>query len=332
MNKGSLKIALTLMSILAILGAGSISVGLIFHINILSYVGYAVFIVGILFLVMFAVMLTNSDKEVYISNNSDNKTKNVQQQEYETDYASLTKPEIMEFIKEDGVENTILDKVQQQWQDDEEIVLAAVEARSENFKYASNRLKNNMEIALAAFDGAEFKEDIILQTGDELKNTYEYFEKVIELGGEYIESVAKYASEKLRNSKKFAKLVLAWNGEEIQYFSEEIKNDQRFVELAVENGAPISKSTNKDALLAAVKKSPHFLDDKNELLNDKEFILKVAEFYGDVYKVIPNILKFDKDFMLGLIKYNKKAADVLPKKLLADEDYMKKVNKIIKGK
>ncbi len=71
MNKSGLKIAVALMSILALLGAGVIAVGLIFRIDMLAYVGYAVFMVGILFVVMFAGMLAHKSKEVYSSTKKD---------------------------------------------------------------------------------------------------------------------------------------------------------------------------------------------------------------------------------------------------------------------
>lgn len=324
MNNSNLKIALTISCVLAVLGACIIAAALIFHINILSFVGYVVFVIGILFIVIFSSLKNQNDNK-----EKNNKVETQQQQNNETDFSALSKQQIISLILEDGGENLVLDVFPEKWRDDYDVALAAVEMNGKNFEYASDKLKNNMKIALTAFENGEFKEKIISQTGEELKNNYNYFAKVIGmLGDDTFVQVAKYASKNLKSDKKFAKLILSWDGSEIQYFSKEIKQDPDFVQISVENGASVSKDTDKKALLAAVKKSPHFLDDKNELLNDKEFILKVAEFYGDVYKIIPNILKFDKEFMLKLIKINKKAVEALPKKLLRDEEFMTAVNKV----
>ena len=315
------KTAMAISAIAIIMGSLAITLSLIIDLTVLSFVGYSVFIVGLVCLVIFA-SLGNKQKP-----KSRNNKQTFLKKEKGIEFYSLSKDKIMDVIEKDGGENVILDTLPESLRDNRDIVLNAVELNSNNFEYASQRLKNDLEIALAAFENSEHRETTMAQTGNKLKSNYEYFANIIEIMGQDTHiKVAKYASDKLKNDEKFAKLVLGWDGTEIQYFSKEIQQKPALAMLAIENGAPITKDTNEETLLNIIKKSPHFLDDKNELLHNKEFLLKVAEIYADVYKIIPAILKFDKNFMLELIKTNKHAAKVLPKKLLEDEDFMKKVS------
>ena len=160
-------------------------------------------------------------------------------------------------------------------------------------KYASETLKNDKEVALAAVKKDGYA---IIYLPEELKKDKEIVLEAIKSNGKTF----KYASEELRNDRKFVLKAVKEDGEALMYASEALKNDKKIVLAAVnENGYALGEASeelrnNKLFLLKAIMINGESLFCTTEEPIDNEVILFIAyasTIINTIRKDIMNIIK-----------------------------------------
>ena len=130
---------------------------------------------------------------------------------------------------------TILEVVAERFQNDREVVLAAVQSKGRELEYASERLQNDREVVLDAID-----EDPMAFSfaSSALQNDREIVMRVISddrlhpyYGSEY--EVLAHVSEELRNDREVVLAAVRRNGFELDNASEELKDNDEVVAEAV---------------------------------------------------------------------------------------------------
>ena len=130
-----------------------------------------------------------------------------------------------------------------QFNNDKEIVKAAVEIDGDYLKYASEDLRNDKEIVLLAISDSS---DAFQYAHDLLKSNREVVLEVLSKNGHALQ----YVSENLKNDKEIVMLAVSKYGDDLIYASEELKNDKDFaikcIELSNENIKYISINLLRD--------------------------------------------------------------------------------------
>ncbi|MFM7684286.1 MAG: DUF4116 domain-containing protein, partial [Bacteroidota bacterium] len=227
---------------------------------------------------------------------------------------------IIEALKQNGL---ALKFVNDRFKNNEALVSIAVKQNGMALEFASDSLRNNEDIALIA----------LLQN----KKSYKYI-------GEVADNSVQIQTERIKNmiidgeikndDSDIAKTCCQLNGNLLEYFSDEIKNDTSVVSLAIENNgssfrfASNNLRQNKQFILATVK---NIELDVLQLLfkNLKEvengYKCSQSEDEADieyVFKYMDTKLNSDKDLFLEVIKKYPCALQYANDKLLNNLDFM----------
>lgn len=154
-----------------------------------------------------------------------------------------------------------------------EIVKIAVTQNGLSLKYASPELRNNPDIvrvAVTQYGSA------LMFASEELKNNYEIVKVAVTQEG----SALKYASEELKNNFNIVKIAVTQEGFALKYASPELQNNPDIVRLAL--------TSNEMGLLAfeyvgdELKKNYEFM---KEMIIQNGYVLELAslEFQNDSY-------------------------------------------------
>ena len=250
-----------------------------------------------------------------------------------------TEEEIFEALEEEGSE--LLWGAPSELLADRKFMLKAVKKCGLSLEYASDELKNDEKIVLAAIQG-----------GDEWGTRYAF--------------AFEYASEELRSNKEFVlKAVKVSEGLALDSASEELKNDKDVVLMAVSHGeepsqfdpitalqfASTTMRADKDVVLAAVKRNGWCLADASEELKadkevvmaatinspwsltyassalraDKEFILEVVRHTGYALQYVSDELKADKEVVLVAVRQDADALYYASEQFKADKEFILEV-------
>lgn len=165
------------------------------------------------------------------------------------------------------------------YEDDEEIVRIAVAANSENLAYASERLKNNIDIAKIAFisDSEVFDKEPLKKYKGAIVADREFVKEYLKkalfpvLPSEYedddeIALIAVKAdgnnyrllSDRLKNEKTLAKVAVQNDGYCLEYAPDCIKNDWSFIKELIENAAD-------EEIVAIISQSGNDIKQMNEV-------------------------------------------------------------------
>lgn len=223
--------------------------------------------------------------------------------------------------------------------DDIDVVLAAIEKDGKAILYASDNLKNNVDLVsqalkngagLSYFNYLPFKlqnrENLLLTLNNgggliaDIPTNLRSDKEIVMIAVKYYGENLSQASTELKNDKEIVMAAVKSFGEMLEYTSDELRNDPKIVLAAVtENGAALKFASeelknNREIAITAVRNKNNFLINSkhplayigNILKIDKEIILEAFKG-GSNYKILENELVpvnllNDKDFVLKLLK------------------------------
>ena len=191
------------------------------------------------------------------------------------------------------IEELFNESINKQFLKDKDIMLAAVNTDGNSLQFASQTLRSDREIALAAFNNLKA----------ELSSVHKYGLKVIDKkflnDSELMLSALKHAkgdhsqfypliSENLKADKEFMTQAIYINGNSIQYASEKVLEELK---------------SDREIILAAVKESVYNLEyASEELRGDKEIVTIAIMGEGCCLKYASEELKGNREIVLAGVK------------------------------
>lgn len=198
---------------------------------------------------------------------------------------------VMEQLEWGGME---LEHASPELQDDEEVVLTAVQDTGEALQFASERLRGNKEIVLAAVKGEYGSAHVLQYATEDLKDD----EEMMLAATAEIWRNFKFASDRLKKDKNFILQVVGqskFSGSALQFVSEELKSDREFIMQVIKIDG-----------LAICEASP-------EIQNDREFILKAVKQNGSVFGGLYEHYRIDPEIVIEAAKqYDNALRDTSP--------------------
>lgn len=146
---------------------------------------------------------------------------------------------------------------------------------------------------------------------------------------------ADMVCESLRKDKKFiAKAVKASVNYYFYCMPKELKADKDICEALVGSNyenmdlVPEELLNDEEFILRVAKKDIRSIGKSSQLLKNADFMLKAMDINPKAIDYASLILRMNKDFMLKAIKKNPKAKDLIPFKLQEDKEFMAEVAKL----
>ncbi len=251
---------------------------------------------------------------------------------------------------------TFKDISEELW-DDEEIVQAALNAAPIALKYASDRLKNDINFIIWSLENAggevcgrfsdephydDFLEDdfecssiadcVWKYAGDQIRDSESILDVINGLDDEWdksseLRTALSYASPRLRNSKTFMTKAVKLNGLTLEYASTELINDKGIVLEALKENpesfmyAGKSFRDNPEIVLLAVKKNGVVLEyATEEIKKNKNVVLEAVQQKGRALKFANINLQNDKDVVLEAVKQDAQSLKFAHKNLQKDKE------------
>jgi uncharacterized protein (UPF0262 family) len=243
-----------------------------------------------------------------------------------------TTNEELEILEKIGKDAKAIQEVSNELMQNKEFLLKAIKENSYIIIYLNDDLKNDKDIVLEAI---KKHIDLFEYASDELKNNKEFIEKFIDTPSEYSnEEIFEYVSDDLKNDKEFVMKIIKEHGRLVEYASEELKNDMDIALTALYNDrnsikhlnkelftnkekvlklvkinseilsyAPYEFRQDRDIISASIEANGHTLSyaKYNDLIKDKELILKALETGGSIIEYADISLREDKQFILEAI-------------------------------
>jgi hypothetical protein len=190
--------------------------------------------------------------------------------------------------------------------DDEELIyeLLSVKTYTFEFKYISDRLKNNYDFILKVI---KKNSDILEYVSKEFKNNIEIVLETVNTNGYML----KYASKQLQNNKKVVLEAIKNYGLALKYAGKELKNDKDIVLHAVNrNGLALQYVNNelkndKDIVSCAVNNNGVSLCYAGEeFKDDKDIVLCAVNNEGGALQYASERLQNDKEIVLHAVTNN----------------------------
>ncbi|MGR3973108.1 MAG: DUF4116 domain-containing protein, partial [Candidatus Rhabdochlamydia sp.] len=200
-----------------------------------------------------------------------------------------------------GDEETLLRYVSDEWQDDYDIVFAAIQKHWNSLKHASERLKDNPDLVLAA----------VKQNGHALK----------------------HASERLKDNPDLVLAAVKQNGHALKHASDRLKNDRNLILAAIkpieaqpryQTGASFYRGVeliSAAGAFTAAKQNGAALEHTGEKLRDDPSVVLIAvQKDGVALQHASDRLKNDRNLVLAAVKQNGNALEHASKRLQDDHD------------
>jgi len=169
------------------------------------------------------------------------------------------------------------EKEKENWSD-KEYVLDRVKNDGRALQYASEELRANKEIVLAAIKKAEYPGWALKYASEELRANKEILLEAVKNDGEAL----NFASEELRANKEIVLAAVNVNGDVLEYASKELQADKEVVLCAIKecgyalNFASEEFQADKDIVMMAISTYVPAIDcASEELRRDKEIIQKI---------------------------------------------------------
>lgn len=219
----------------------------------------------------------------------------------------MKRDEIKEKLKANGL---LLAELDQETKEDKELVILAVTENPFSIQFASEALRDDLEVLTAAYKAKSFFR--------EYKNP----------GGR---SIIGYASQEQQNSIDLLLTLLKYDSGLIHHFPRHYLQEEYFMKKAVaRNGIVIRFADekiryNRDLVLIAAKENGAFLMDNgfNHFLMDREVALNACISNSNVIEYLPDEFKNDKNFVQGVLKNSYVGALMLqhfPRSILKQKD------------
>jgi hypothetical protein len=214
----------------------------------------------------------------------------------ELDEDILHKHAVLAAVKDDA---EALEHASDRMKDDKDVVLAA-----SSLDYASDRLRNDKDAVLAA---VKIYGLTLEWVSDRMKDDTDAVLAAVKQDGAALE----HASARLQDDKDFVLAAVKQSDSyALNYASDRLKNDKEVVLAAVKNNALRSGWALKYA--------------SDRLENDKEVVLAAVKNYGTALQWASDRLKNDPDVVLAAVKNNEWALQYASARLQDDPDRLKK--------
>jgi hypothetical protein len=223
-------------------------------------------------------------------------------------------------------------KIKGEFKDDKEFVMNVIPTNGFLLKHISDRLAQDHDITLEACKGYEQAHSLKYATDEMKDNDDTVYTICCECGDAFV-----HASNRLKNDKLFVlkltktprgscgilharkdmlkdktiiEQILRINGNMLDYFSDEVKNDYYYVSLAINNDPRslqyASERLRSDKKLINtifhefVKYGGYFQYISDELKKDKQYIIHLINNGIDVYHYLSPDMKIDEDIIKAL--------------------------------
>jgi len=179
--------------------------------------------------------------------------------------------------------------------DNFEVVLTAVRQSAWTLKFASERLRGNLEVVLAATTRRDG--DVLKFASKTLRGDCEAMAAIIRASSGY---VFKYASKALRGDPKLLRLALQTDDRALEFASEELRGDREIVLEAVRARANRERNYGLDP---CQRRNNHpFSYATEELRQDRDFVLKAVATQGECLHFAATELKTDRELVEIAVK------------------------------
>ncbi|EFC42104.1 predicted protein [Naegleria gruberi] len=217
--------------------------------------------------------------------------------------------------------------VDDNFRNDREIVMAAVNENGRTLKYASSELRNDFEIVKTA---ARNNRRALWYASKQLSSNKEIVMTAVKSNGLSLE----YMPTQIRNDRKIVKIAIQENGNALGYASKELKSDKEIALLAIESSpkayecASNQLTNDQDLILKVLSKSCDYIfgiDQSIKLFkNDRKFILAIAKLDG--LKALRNAsleLRDNREIVIEAVQQNPNALVYASSELRNDKEIVK---------
>ncbi len=209
---------------------------------------------------------------------------------------------------------------------DKDVALAGVkDGRSDILRFLSDALKNDKDVVLAACSRKIYSNEF-KYASNELKQDKEFVLSLVMNQGKALEDV----SEELQNDRDVVLAAVKSHGDALKYAGKELQNDKDIVLAAVSSYSWYSWTleyaseklrNDKDVVSAAIQCSGYALKYAGaELQNDKAIVLAAVSSYGEALEYASYNLQGDRDVVLAAVNANGKALKYASRVLQDDKD------------
>ena len=225
---------------------------------------------------------------------------------------------------------------------DKDFMIKAVKRNGLTLKYASDELKNDAEVVLAAIEGGDvcgYFAEALEFASDELKDDKSIVMAAVSRRGEAL----RFASDRLRCDRDVVMAAVDQSGWALEYASDELRNDEEVVLTAIQGGddtcngysfameyASEELKSNKEFMIKAIEltEGEAFAKASDTLKNDKEIVLIAVKNCSPPHQCDPTIvlayasdqMKADKDVVLAAVRRNGWSLNYASEELKADRD------------
>lgn len=214
---------------------------------------------------------------------------------------------------------------------DKGIVKMAVIAQKDNFRYASEELRGDLEFLKELYEEEPYLSKTIMKyTSEEIRNNKEF----VRLVAKADIRVLAYIGDELKNDFEFALELVREDPDAITYMSEEVKNEKQIVLEAVRgDGRIIEKlsdelKADKDIQIEAVKTYGYALQYADEeLRSNPQVVLDAVKSNGNALRYASDELKADEDVVLAAVNSEGNALRYASKELRCDYNVVMKAVK-----
>ena len=178
------------------------------------------------------------------------------------------------------------------------------ELRKVSLKTASEELKNNPEVVMAA---VKQNYHALKYASEDLKSNSEFMLEAVKLNY----NVLEYASEEMRSNPAVILEAIKQNGFALEYASEDLKSNSEFMLEAVKLNYNVLEyageemKSNSEFVLEAVKQNGFALEyASEELKSDPEIVMAAVKQYHQALQYASDELKSNLEFMFEAVNLN----------------------------
>jgi predicted methyltransferase len=189
-------------------------------------------------------------------------------------------------------------------QNNQKVVLAAVQKNGAVLNFASKELQNNEKVVLAAVQKDGW---VLVYASKELQNN----EKVVLAAVQQSGWALKYASKEMQNNEKIVLAAVQQYGWALEFASKEMQNNEKVVLAAVQQYgwalefASKEMQNNEKIVLAAVQRYGLALDyASKELQNNEKIVLAAVQQNGWALQVASKELRNNEKIVLAAVQKN----------------------------
>ena len=197
---------------------------------------------------------------------------------------------------------------------DKKFVLATLKESGYALQYANEGLKNDKDLVVAAVQ----RHGLALQFASlELQNDRATVLAAVQQNG----LALQFANEEFKRDKEIVLAAVQENGSALVFASKELKNDKEIVLTAVQQHASKELQNHKEIVLTAVKQYGLALASaSSELRNDREVVLAAVQQDWTALQYASPELQNDKELVYAAIAQNGSALRYASKELMNDKN------------